>query len=154
MTPPLILIVSGSRTLATRPGGEAWARAQIAEVVATMDPADGILATGDARGPDAWGIEAATEHLMTWRRFCLDGRIEGSDLFVDRWIMVTGLEPDPRRRPLQRNREMIAAYAGDYAYTNTVVLGLVDPASRTHGTDLTIAAARKGGMKIDRRVCP
>ena len=50
-----VLLVTGARSLATRPGAEAWARALIAEALAGAD----LLIVGDAPGPDAWAWEIA-----------------------------------------------------------------------------------------------
>lgn len=50
-----VLLVTGARSLATRPGAEAWARALIAEALAGVD----LLIVGDAPGPDAWAWEIA-----------------------------------------------------------------------------------------------
>jgi hypothetical protein len=50
-----VLLITGARSLATRPGAEAWARAKIAEALAGCD----LLIVGDADGPDAWAWEIA-----------------------------------------------------------------------------------------------
>jgi hypothetical protein len=150
MTAPLILIVSGSRTLATRPGGEAWARRQIVEATTHLDPTERLIVTGDAPGPDAWAIEIARNFGLAWHSYRKDGTIRDHAGMWGRWCSIAQLDPDPYRRPLQRNKAMVDAFAAG----GVLVLGLVDPASRTHGTDHTLTAARKEGLRVERRVCP
>lgn len=145
-----ILIVSGSRTLATREGGEAWARGQI--VAALADLAEGgMLVAGDASGPDAWAINEAHARRIDWRRFGLDGHVCGPAGHLGSWAMPADLETDPRRRPLQRNDNMVRYY---HEEATTLVLGLVDPQSRTKGTDHTLRMAHKAGLRTERRAYP
>lgn len=48
-----VLLVTGSRSLADRPGAEAWARGLIHAALTGTD----LLIVGDAPGPDAWAVE-------------------------------------------------------------------------------------------------
>lgn len=49
-----VLLVTGSRSLATIPGAEAWAREHIRRALEGV----GLLIVGDAPGPDLWAERA------------------------------------------------------------------------------------------------
>ena len=119
-----ILLVTGSRSLATRPGAEAWARGILRDALAGAD----LLIVGDAPGPDAWAWESAeggwlTPHDVTTRPATLrrihcyrtrgvyrgqivlhDGYMHGKHFALD---TVADWDPDGDAHPLDRNAAMV-----------------------------------------------
>lgn len=155
-----VLLVTGARSLATRPGAEAWARALIAEALAGVD----LLIVGDAPGPDRWAAWLAAPTDIEPHVYLTRGRDagwvvspdeEGECSFVRRWA--------PRgtsTHPLVRNTAMVAAAQSALAAGHTVtVLALLDglktdaPGRRaTRGTEHTAGIAERAGLTVRREV--
>lgn len=155
-----VLLVTGSRVLADRPEAEAWAR-RILRGPIRGDTRPRVL-TGDARGPDAWAVEAAGTR---WTRFDKHGAIYCGllpDCREGWWTFPpTETPPRPRTRDewrtrlLARDRAMVA-YARLCADrgASVRVLALRAPWSETHGTDYTVQHARAAGLHCDVRTFP
>lgn len=152
-----VLLVTGSRSLATHPGAEAWARGLIRTALADVD----VLIVGDASGPDRWAVQegddaVAHETRVYWTRGRDAGCIlvptgEGEAGYGGRWA--------PRgvsTHPLQRNAAMVRAAAAMAAQGYDVrVLALLDGLKgkgATRGTEHTAGLAERAGIKVQREV--
>jgi len=165
-----VLLITGARSLATRPGAEAWARGLIAAALAGVD----LLIVGDAEGPDAWAyVEAARESLQTRRRLPVHmyyargswaGRIyryapQSSDTPWCEHVPPYGT-PQRQRLPLLRNAAMVRDIAAMRDAGAVVsVLALLDgikvdaPGKRaTRGTEYTVGLARAAGLTVREEV--
>lgn len=149
-----LLLVTGSRALAERPEAEAWARRMLRGPI--RGDANPRVLTGDARGPDAWAVEAAR---VQWTRFAKDGGIYcgvGLPFRAGWWTFPPNEKPPTprtrdewRERLLARDRALVA-YAARMAAAGTTVrvLALVAPWSRTQGTAYTARLAREAGLDV------
>jgi hypothetical protein len=138
----VILLVCGSRSLATRPDAEARVHAVLTPRI-NRRVGDGLLVTGDAPGPDCagWDLE----------RWGLSGQVQFWD--DERYRMDSRVESARPWHPLERNECMVAHVEARYANGAAVlVLGFVDPSSPTHGTDHTLGLARRAGIGVRRYV--
>ena len=168
-----VLLITGARSLATRPGAEAWARAKIAEALRGVD----IVVIGDARdGADPWAWdEAATPErpVHVYRtRGPHAGRIwiAGEREFA-RWTTVAPPSNSAEhwewsRWLKSRNAAMVRDIAAMRAAGDTVsVLALLDglkvdvpprdgkPGKRaTRGTEHTVGLARDAGLTVREEV--
>lgn len=161
---PIALLVTGSRSLASgrrldsASRKEAWARAILKATIDALPP-ESTLIHGGATGPDAWAQEAIDArryelgYLLYAHTYAADGRRwvwsigDGDEWWSqDRWHPA-----DPG--PLARNRHMVEVALPALAASGHAprVLALVDPASRTKGTDHTVRLALKAGYPVDRR---
>ena len=149
-----VVIVTGSRALADSPEATRWAREIL---VRELSEAATVIA-GDARGPDEWAHEIALAGRAGWQvRWQLDGRVMARLLFEwqeeSRWHN----DPMPRRGDregwrqicLARNVAMIASCEGR---AGTRIVGLIDAASKTRGTQHTLSIARSGGFNVTQFV--
>ena len=163
-----VLLIAGARSLAKRPGAEAWARAKIAEALAGCD----LLIVGDAPGPDAWALAIAQSHRINGNKYVTRGKhagmilqhCENSTPYAEFQWAYSGA-PDPRH-PLHRNRAMAEDAASLRADGHTVsVLALLDglkvdvpprngkPGERaTRGTEHTVGLARAAGLTVREEV--
>ena len=146
-----IVIVTGSRTLADDPRTIAWARGILARELASAT----LVVAGDARGPDAWAHEIARGFVASidCERWCVNGarlgRVAGADA-TWRKLSPWGTPEtttDPRKRPLARNAAMVAYYT-----RAARMVALIDPASRTQGTQHTVGLARAAGIDVTEHV--
>lgn len=158
-----VLLVTGSRSLARRPEGAAWARGLLREAVEAL-PAGSVLVTGDADGPDRWAVGAAWSHEPElWVRvYHLSGSLacfyhQGHVTSVPGWFSwcAEGAVPEPdspewRRWPLERDRAMVKAVAAMQG--DRLCLALIDAASRTRGTEYTARVAESAGIAVRREV--
>lgn len=165
-----VLLVTGARSLATRPGAEAWARGVIAEALAGVD----LLIVGDAPGPDAWAAESVGRCLVgeEWRgndaechRYLTRGRDagwivasggcedSGEEEYVARWTRIVG-----GTTPLDRNAAMVRMAAEwrdrDADVRVLALLDALKPAGSTRGTEHTVELARRAGLTVVERVWP
>lgn len=136
-----ILMVSGSRTLCAH--AESRAR-----VVAAMQPhlvGVTLVIAGDAKGPDRWALDEAYRLGIDWERWAFaPPTVDGTLRATLRWT------EQRRVSPLDRNRAMVLDVAK--RFPNALVLGFVDPASSTHGTDHTLTIARSARLRVVRLV--
>ncbi len=101
-----VLLVTGARSLATRPGAEAWARGHIAEALRGAD----LLIVGDAPGPDAWAADAARQGRVARRRYAAFGPfagrvvVDGKTDDLPRWT-----NREPRRWVYETSPEFVPA---------------------------------------------
>lgn len=142
-----VLLVTGSRSLATIPGAEAWAREHIRRALEGV----GLLIVGDAPGPDAWAAEIASSHDVCVRRYDTRGIHAGWIVQqehalwcrVDQWAQ--GLNTHTSwLDAMVRDASMMTGYGAAAR-----VLALVDPASETKGTEHT---AERAGLTVQREV--
>lgn len=142
-----VLLITGARSLATRPGAEAWARGLIAEALRGCD----LLIVGDAPGPDAWARGIATWNETRIRCYHVHGPWRGwitdSDETdpVKRWD--EGI-PQGKRYPLARNAAMARDAAAMVRHPHGIALALIDPHSPTGGTLNTIIHAKAAGLVV------
>jgi hypothetical protein len=155
-----VLLITGARSLATRPGAEAWARAKIAAALAGCD----LLIVGDAPGPDRWamheGLHLSHGVSVYWTRgkdagWVLTPDEDGEAGYGGRWA--------PRgasTHPLARNAAMVADAVRMRADGDDVLcLALLDglkvdaPGQRaTRGTEHTVGLARAAGLTVREEV--
>jgi hypothetical protein len=144
-----VIICTGSRTLADDPRAVAWARGILARELASAT----LVVAGDARGPDAWAHEIAQGMVapITCERWCASGRIdirtETTWGKFDCWDDASTTR-DPKRRPLARNAAMIASHDPFRTHATVRLVALIDPASRTQGTQHTVTLARAAGINV------
>lgn len=138
-----ILLVTGSRVVAGSPF-EAEAKAIVSALVFAL-PDSAFVVAGDASGPDAWAIEAATSSLLSLkvRKYSCDGAVlDGAGSVVRRWS-------EGPQHPLARNEAMVREVAARARRGATVrVLALEALWSRTKGTAHTVSCARSNGLAI------
>lgn len=91
-----VLLVTGSRSLATIPGAEAWAREHIRRALEGA----GLLIVGDAPGPDAWAWDEAGRVRVVRRRYVALGPFAGC-------VVVDGKTDNPPRWTTQEPRRWI-----------------------------------------------
>lgn len=149
----MILLVTGSRSLADTPAAERWARGELGRVMAA-ELSLTRLVVGDAYGPDAWAKEIALDTagaiMDVW--FAIGPRwVFDTDPPTRTWWNADGR---PRVDPFGRNRAMVAHVAATYPRPDVRVLALFAPWSRTHGTGHTVVLARRAGLAVEERVCP
>ena len=157
-----ILLVTGARSLATRPGAETWARGLIHAALAGVD----LLIVGDASGPDAWAWEIASSHDRRVRRYDTHGVHAGwiVEAQYDLWCPVARWATpamEGHRYPLHRNEAMVRDVAS-LAMTrqwSAHVLALLDGTKRdapgrraTRGTEHTAGLAAHAGIVVQREV--
>lgn len=152
-----VLLLTGSRSLATTARAERWAAKLIREALATTD----LLLVGDADGPDTWGHQEAVHLGLAWRRFNVRGPHAGwiSTSALDRFSRWSDGDPPKRSADaavwsawcLARNRAMVRDAQERAALGHEVRgLALVDLGSRTHGTEYTAAHAEAAGITVRR----
>lgn len=137
MTP--LVLVCGSRSLLDVPGAEA----RVCAILATLPGAPRIL-TGGAEGPDQWATAWARRRGLPWSVMRPDG-VRLDDGQATRWSPVPVY-------PLDRNVAMIRVVAEHARSAPALVVGFVDPASRSRGTDHTLRHARAAGLATRRCV--
>lgn len=151
----MILVISGSRTLADDPRAERWARALISAAW-DSDPRPGAIVTGDARGPDEWARREAVTRGVPFYCYAASGEITGKDARLwGRWTNELPPAPGEVRALwaawyLHRDRVMIQHAARRFTRdgADVRVLALVDPASRTNGTGFTIDRAKAAHLPV------
>jgi hypothetical protein len=154
-----VLLITGARSLATRPGAETWARGHIAEALRGVD----LLIVGDAPGPDAWAREIARDRGRVTRCaqavYAVRGDLAG-------WIIdesgrgVSEWTESRYTHPLERNRVMVHdAKEMGQRRDDISVLALLDglkvdvPGKRaTRGTEHTVGLARAAGLTVREEV--
>jgi len=142
------LLVTGSRSLEKRLG----MRERSADVIrmAVWSLRITHVIAGDAYGPDTWATQCAQARRLTWERWALDGfvRYQTGD------IVMWWKEGDPmlsgKSWPLVRNDRMVRSVGTQFP--GAWCLALVDPRSRTHGTDHTARLAENAGLRVIRCV--
>lgn len=151
-----ILLVCGSRSLATRAVTRGWVEESLhSRITGTM-----LVVAGDAIGPDVLAHEMALNRRIQCARWCVDGRVQYR--FLDQWYNEARWDSDattadPRRRPLERNAAMVAWCARRLAEASgpgdvVRALGLVDEGSPTRGTDHTLRLCERVGIPVERKV--
>lgn len=149
-----VLLITGSRALASTPEAATWARAQLTRV---LTPRVSVVA-GDAGGPDEWAQVMAPGWATRW---CLDGRIFARLTLSGSWQLEARWHSDPmpsrgdragwKMLCLARDRAMVAHWA---ERAGVSMLALVAPFSRTRGTQYTVARAREAGIPTTVLTCP
>lgn len=147
-----IVVVTGSRSLECKPHAKRW-------VIETMrahlvEPARDWLFVGDATdGPDSWAAVFALNNWFRLRVFLAQraksfavAPPHSAQSAVRPWES----HPDPKRRPLVRNAEMLRLAREESRLTHEplVVLGFVDPESLTFGTRHTLGRGRAVGATV------
>lgn len=147
--PRRVLLVCGSRTLARIKGAEAWGMEILRRETAWLRAGDHLL-TGAATGPDCWARMALPEGPVAVEYLPSGMRVEhGLVMTVRAWTLAP--ERDPRLAPLARNRAMVAGVQRAMAAGwEGRCVGLLDPASTTHGTKYTLRIAREAGIPVVR----
>lgn len=166
-----VLLVTGARSLAMRPGAEAWARGHIAEALRGVD----LLIVGDAPGPDAWAWESVTTrgrdvygYRYATRGVCAGHVMDSFGQDCGAWTSAAAPKGTRGWTPwlLSRNAEMVAQAAHCAgANCDVSVLALLDglkvdkpardgkPAERaTRGTEHTVRLARDAGLTVREEV--
>lgn len=148
-----VLLVTGSRSLA-RGVGQAWAWRILEDALDSLPPGS-LVVTGDAEGPDLVARWLAAGCLRPVWHFDLDGlrRFEHDEEQVKsvRWgTPPPAGSPERKRWPLERNRAMVAWVAAQPG--ERACLALIDPGSRTHGTEYTAREAERAGIAVRREV--
>lgn len=138
-----ILLLCGSRTLVDREGAREWARGIFRQKACNLS----ALVSGDAPGPDSWVREFIPEasSVLSAVFYHLDGTIQDErGTALGRWcpadeVPVRG-HPEYRRWPLTRNAVMVRAVQQRARQSGRIAmgLGLIDPESRTYGTQQTL----------------
>jgi hypothetical protein len=145
------LLVTGSRSLASHRESEYRSRVVIEWAIRSLDV--GVVFVGDAAGPDTWAAHAAMEHGIAVERFQLDGMIYRSLGQSSRWSFDSGRRYRDRTWPLERNRAMVGVAKRCLDDGNaTACLALIDPTSRTKGTEHTAGLAGRAGLRVVRCV--
>lgn len=149
----MIRLVSGSRSLVGV--AEAWAF----EILRRVFKPEDVLVTGYAAGPDKWALQVAEEMGIPWYSYQPSGLIVTPD---KSWEWCTGRGPKPSsgddrgvwKRWFLLRDEVMVEHMGKFRDRgrDVEVLGLVDPTSRTKGTDYTLEKARKIGLTVERLV--
>ena len=140
--------------LADDPASVAWAREILTRELAFAT----LVVAGDARGPDQWSHEIAQGMVapIDCERWRVAGHVErwtalpgcrGGWSFAGRWD-GGGVSIDPKRRPLERNVEMIAAHDTGPGGPNVRLVALHHALAKTHGTAHTVGLARKAGIDV------
>ena len=156
-----VLLITGARSLATRPGAEAWARGLIAEALVGCD----LLIVGDADGPDAWGIEEASGRGIEVTSYACRGDnagwiVNAAARVQSLWSSVAGTHPLRRNAAMVRDAVRMRA-DGDDVLCLALLDGLkVDvpprngkPGERaTRGTEHTVGLARAAGLTVRQEV--
>jgi hypothetical protein len=154
-----VLLITGARTLATRPGAEAWARDHITRSLRHAD----LLIVGDADGPDAWAWDETTWLMSpTLKVRCY--RTHGDDAGwitepeQGKWQRVTRWDAGDTH-PLKRNAAMVSNASSKRIAATVSVLALLDglkvdaPGQRaTRGTEHTVGLARAAGLTVREEV--
>ncbi len=141
VTPPALILVCGSRTLATHPD----ARARLERVLTPLLVARPCILTGGATGPDTWALDLARSRGLPWAALLPSG-VRQTDRGTDRWSPVPVY-------PLARNAALVRLAASHHETgARVLVVGAVDPASPKHGTDHTLGLARAAGLATRRYV--
>lgn len=157
MTPPAILLVTGSRVLEHSPEHAERAKRIIRLFVEEL-PAGSRVAAGDASGPDDWAIEAANTGTCPResRIYGLDGQVIDAG---SKWVRTWCKEPDidaaraaaGSRWPLLRNEAMVREVAEQRDKGARVrVLAIMADWSITQGTAHTCACAKRFELPITR----
>lgn len=161
-----VLLVTGSRSLATIPGAEAWGRGLIHAAFSESCGTD-LLLVGDAGGPDAWAWSIAATHVRHRWQF----RVHGGDAgWIEQRENAPGSAADAVERvrwapegadthPLNRNRVMVQTARWHMLRGHDVrCLALLDGTKRdapgkraTRGTEHTAALAERAGILVERR---
>lgn len=146
-----ILIVTGSRLLASRARGKDWA---LPLIRSSMEGVSTVVA-GDAEGPDTWAREICLQLGLDGFFYCLDGAIRDPEwLVLGRWAeedeVPAWVAPERPRWPTTRNLVMVRAAAARGKATGRQVrgLGLVDSLSPTGGTIQTIRSIRAAHIPV------
>lgn len=148
MTAPRILLVTGSRVLVDSEYESDAVSIVRALVFALPDGA--FVVAGDATGPDAWALDAATSsaRALEPRCYSCDGRV-----YLDRQRTkpLRRWSPTPVH-PLVRNAAMVrevAEHARDIG-ASVRVLALEAAWSETKGTAHTARLAEEAGFEVTR----
>lgn len=180
-----VLLVSGSRAFAKPPFSERaveWAVGQITDEISRLSREfDLRVVTGDATGPDQWAKNASAYAKVPYVVYTKHGDRKLADVSlgaddgnrapatVGTWTTASPPRHTEHERwrewLLERDRVMAtevvqSAKNGRFV----IVLGIVAPWSATHGTQHTLACARKAAealstddslsVLIEERVCP
>ncbi len=165
-----VLLITGARSLATRPGAEAWARGLIAEALRGVY----VAQMGDADGPDKWAREEAAALGVTVRCHVTRGASAGCVVLhkngraevLHRWTKTAPPSSDATRAEWAawlklRNREMVeeSVFLGEHVGLPVDGLALLDglkvdaPGQRaTRGTEHTVGLARAAGLTVREEV--
>lgn len=161
-----VLLVTGSRSLATHPGAEAWARGLIHAAMFNAH----LLLVGDAEGPDEWAWDVGAFHVRCRWKFNATGigagwiyqHDNGTDLASVTMERVRWIAEGQSTHPLSRNRVMVATARAHMLRGHDVrCLALLDGTKRdapgkraTRGTEHTAGLAERAGIVVTREVWP
>lgn len=148
-----VLLLTGSRTFADTP----LATRDVLQFLEAMlrslaAPHNTLIVVGDARGVDDVASSLALAGGIPFDRWNLSGRVQpwrGDGWFWTDQPPPPFGSPERKRWPLRRNLAM-AQWCGRAKTLGEVsvrCVGLVDSTSRTHGTEHTITAAEKAGIR-------
>ena len=156
MSEPVLLLVTGSRALASFEPARRWLRDELA----TRGPA--VVVTGDAPGPDgvaAWWVGEQPWPAPELRAYCLDGhrRDWWSQANPPRWVEPARMAEEiglrgRRRWPLFRNTVMVHDVEKVAHLFDVTVLALKADWSATQGTAHTAGLARRLRLPVVERV--
>lgn len=150
-----ILLVTGSRSLAPNDDAVRWGHRAVSQAIRMLGAK--LVVCGDADGPDEWATEEASDFNLHTSQWYVRGYVAGShyDSWTThhtRWATLDELRATPRL-PLLRNERMVA-WVADQAKRRgcaATCLALIDPESRTHGTEHTATLAERAGLRVERR---
>lgn len=134
-------------------GGLSWVLTELKSRFRSGD----TLITGNAVGPDKWSLGYAQELGMPWYSYLPSGFIQcGWEKPTRRWDIGQGEPPGYgapkwawKARLLLRDRVMVGhVSAAQKRGLDTLVLGFLDPSSRTQGTAHTLGEAKTLGVPV------
>ena len=157
------MLVCGSRSLASDPAAEAWARSEIRRHLLALTPERDAALAGGAEGPDQWLVAEAVS--LNRGLFFAEYKADGQKVTWRPSERLGGGYRPTRSRwaesnidPLERNRAMIAALARRQAEGWLIrVVGFVDKCTLRPGrggTDFTLRLAMGEGFDVERLVWP
>lgn len=147
--PGPLLLVAGSRSLGRDAKAFRWSRDHLKTALFGYPGA--VVLTGGAEGPDVWAEDLA---LLLGHRVVVyrpDGSRRESFAYDADKLSRWGTPPSTSGAPLVRNAAMVdrAKRALERGW-QVLVLGLVDEASKSRGTDHCLGLARAAGLAIYR----
>ena len=148
-----VLLVSGSRSFERKPQTPAerdqleeamvWGMGILERVIVDLPPG-AIVFQGGAEGPDNWAIQLARKHEVRCVTYRPSGWRYDTHAKSRRWSM-TGVHPKVRDEAMVRG---VSRALGQGWVTG--VVGVVDAASPTGGTDYTLRLCREAGIRGTR----
>ena len=153
----MITIVSGSRSLSTISGADVWAKKHIRQYLSVLGT---TLVTGAAKGPDSWSLEIAGDLGIPWYSYLPSGVIESSSGDnTRRWDHGHGDPPSSSASGAWRARfrlrdQIMVGHVGQFLTRGheAMIVGVVDPNSKSTGTTNTLRMASGSGICVIRHL--